>query len=95
MSASNSTSTPGFGSLPQPPAALLDVHRRIMDLLRSSPAGDIERNVKAVIQQGFQRMDLVTREDYEIQAAMLSALQSRVKALEDKLAKLESPSSKP
>lgn len=84
-----------FGALPQPPAALLELQRRLTELVRSGPGADIERNMKAVLQQGFQKLDLVSREEFDIQADLLAQLQTRVTALEAKLAALEASSRKP
>lgn len=68
---------------------LTDLQQRVSDLLRASPAADIERNVKALLSQTFQRMDLVTREEFDVQAALLERLRTRVTALESRLAELE------
>lgn len=68
---------------------LTDLQQRVSDLLRASPAADIERNVKALLGQTFQRMDLVTREEFDVQAALLERLRTRVAALESRLAELE------
>jgi len=67
-------------------AFLQDVQRRIAELFRSSPAADLERNVKAMLAQSFQRMDLVTRDEFEIQAELVARLRQRVEALEARLA---------
>lgn len=64
------------------PAFLQDVQQRIAELLRSSPAADLERNLKAILAQTFQRMDLVTRDEFEIQLETVARLRQRVEALE-------------
>lgn len=61
---------------------LQELQSRISELLRSSPAADLERNLKALATQTFQRMDLVTREEFEIQTELLERLQQRVSELE-------------
>ncbi len=66
-------------------AFLQDVQQRIAELIRSSPAADLERNVKAMLAQTFQRMDLVTREEFEIQIETISRLRRRVETLEARL----------
>ena len=70
-------------------AAFQDLQQRIAELFRSSPAADLERNMKAMLAQAFQRMDLVTREEFDVQAALLERLRTRVAALESRLAELE------
>ncbi len=67
-------------------AFLQDVQQRIAELFRSSPAADLERNVKAMLAQSFQRMELVTREEFEVQLETVARLRRRVEALEAQLA---------
>lgn len=68
---------------------LSDLQRRLSDLIRQSPAEDIERNVKALLGQTFQRLDLVTREEFDVQTDLLKALQARAVALEEQVRRLE------
>ena len=65
---------------------LQEAQQRLSELLRSSPAADIERNLKAFMAQTFQRMDLITREEFDLFEARLNHLQSRIQELEAKLA---------
>ncbi len=67
-------------------AFIQDIQQRIAELVRSSPAADLERNMKAMLAQAFQRMDLVTREEFEIQLETVERLRRRVEALEARLA---------
>ena len=69
-----------------PPSLLAELQQRVSDLLRNSPAADIERNVKALLAQAFQRADLVTREEFDAQLERLARLQQRVEQLERLLA---------
>jgi len=64
---------------------LQDVQQRLAELFRSSPAADLERNVKALMGQTFQRLDLVTREEFDIQVELVDRLRRRVQALEARL----------
>ena len=73
-------------------AFLQDVQQRIAELVRSSPAADLERNVKAMLAQTFQRMELVTREEFEVQLETIARLRQRVEALE---AQLSNPVDRP
>ena len=59
------------------------------DLIARSPAADIERNVKAFMGQAFTRMDLITREEFDVQVALLGKAQTRIEALETQLQALE------
>lgn len=67
-------------------ALLQDLQQRIAELFRASPAADLERNVKAMLAQTFSRMDLVTREEFEVQLETVARLRARVEALEARLA---------
>lgn len=71
------------------PPFLQDLQARLSELLRSSPAADVERNVKALVGQAFQRLELVTRDELDACAGMLSALSARVAQLEQTVATLE------
>lgn len=62
-----------------------DFQQKLMELFRASPAADLERNVKALMTQTFSRLDLVTREEFDVQVELLRALRQRVQALEDRL----------
>lgn len=65
-----------------------DAQNRITELIRSSPAADVERNVKAMLSQTFQRMDLVTREEFDTQVDLTVRLRQRIEALETQIADL-------
>ena len=67
-----------------------EFQKNVSELIAKSPAADIERNVKAFMGQAFNRMDLVTREEFDVQAEMLSRAQIRIEALEQHLHELES-----
>ena len=66
-----------------------DLKKNVSDLIAKSPAADIERNVKASMSQAFNRMDLVTREEFDVQTDLLSRAQVRIEALEQQLHTLE------
>lgn len=74
---------------------LQDLQNRLGDLMRSTPAADVERNVKAVVNQAFQKLDLVTRDELDAYAQALAALKERVGVLEQRIAALESGSAVP
>ena len=50
---------------------------------------DLENNFRAVLKSGIQRMDLVTREEFEIQQSVLRRTRETLAALEKRLAELE------
>jgi BMFP domain-containing protein YqiC len=65
-----------------PQQLLADAQIRLGELLRASPAADLERNLKALLAQTFQKLELVTREEFEIERTRLGRLQARLDALE-------------
>src|SRR5690242_4059988 len=62
---------------------------RIGKAFEASPAKDIEKNVKAMLQSGLTRLDLVTRQDLEVQAEVLRKTREKVELLEARVAELE------
>ena len=66
-----------------------DIQSKINEALEKSPAKDIEKNVKAMMSQGFAKLDLVTREEYDIQVQVLAKTRARLEALEVRVAELE------
>ena len=78
-------------STPTPQAFIADLQSRLSELLRKSPAGDLERNLRAVLGQTFQRLDLVTRDEFDAQLERLARLQERVTELEKALEARSNP----
>ncbi len=66
-----------------------DLMARINEALRSSPAQDIEKNLRALLAGWFDRMDLVMREDFEIQRKLLEQARAKLAALEKRVTELE------
>ncbi|AOY00995.1 accessory factor UbiK family protein [Jeongeupia sp. USM3] len=69
-----------------------EISSKISEAIAASPAKDVEKNVRAMMASAFTRMDLVTREEFEIQQDVLARtreklteLEARVNALEGKL----------
>jgi ubiquinone biosynthesis accessory factor UbiK len=70
-------------------STLDDLSRRVRELVASSTAQDVQRNVRAVVGSALQRMDLVTREEFDVQAAVLARTREKLEALEVRVAGLE------
>lgn len=68
---------------------LNDLQAKIGQVLENSPAKDIEKNVKAMLTQGFSKLDLVTREEFDIQTQVLAKTRAKLEALEARVAELE------
>ena len=62
---------------------------RLASLLAASPAADIEKNVKAMLGAFFSKLDLVTREEFDVQAQVLARTRDKLKDLENRIAALE------
>ncbi|AEA62161.1 MULTISPECIES: accessory factor UbiK family protein [Burkholderia] len=73
----------------QPSDVFNDLQSRVSDLLKNSPAKDVERNVKAMLTQGFSKLDLVTREEFDTQTQVLARTRARLEELERRVADLE------
>ena len=66
-----------------------EIQRRIAELAATSPAKDLERNVKAMMSSTFNKLDLVSREEFDVQAKVLARTRERLEALEQRVAELE------
>ncbi len=66
-----------------------DISARIRDVMARTPAADIERNLRATLSAVFARLDLVTREEFDVQSAVLARTREKLGALEARLAELE------
>lgn len=75
-------------------SVLNELQSRLSELFRASPAADLERNMKALLGQTFQRLDLVTREEFDIQRELLGQLRARVAELERRLTERDSAPSR-
>ena len=67
-----------------------ELSSRLSALLAASPAADIEKNARALLAGFFAKLDLVTREEFDIQAQVLLRTREKLKALEDRVTALES-----
>ena len=72
----------------QPNDVFNDFQARMSELLKNSPAKDVERNVRAMLSQGFSKLDLVTREEFDTQTQVLVRTRARLEELERRVAGL-------
>ncbi|HEX7271290.1 MAG TPA: accessory factor UbiK family protein, partial [Casimicrobiaceae bacterium] len=70
-------------------ATLDELAKKIGEAIAASPARDVERNIKALLQSSLQRFDLVPREEFELQAQVLRRTREKLEALETRVAQLE------
>lgn len=66
-----------------------DVSARISAALAASPAHDVDKNVRALLTGALARLDLVTRDEFEVQAQVLRRTREKLEALTIRLAELE------
>jgi BMFP domain-containing protein YqiC len=71
------------------PEFFQDLSKKMSELMANSPAADLEKNIKAFLAQAFTKLDLVTREEFDLQAELLTRTRSRLEELEARLAVLE------
>ncbi len=66
-----------------------EISGKLGQALADSPAKDLEKNLRAVLQSVFSKLDLVTREEFDVQQAVLLKTREKLEALEAKVAALE------
>lgn len=66
-----------------------ELSAKLSEAVNSSPAKDIEKNVRALLMQGFSKLDLVTREEFDVQAQVLARTRQQLTALEARIMDLE------
>jgi BMFP domain-containing protein YqiC len=71
------------------PKMLDEFAARISSLIAASPARDLEKNAKAVMSGFLSKLDLVTREEFDVQAEVLARTREKLKDLEARVDALE------
>ena len=66
-----------------------DLSDKLSVAMKCSPAKDIEKNVRALLTQGFAKLDLVTRDEFDIQTQVLLRAREQLTLLEARIAELE------
>ena len=66
-----------------------DISARMSEVLAKSPAKDIEKNLRAMLSGAFSRLDLVTREEFDVQAKVLARTREKLVLLEARVSELE------
>ena len=77
------------------PKALEDISARLGAMIAASPVADIEKNARAMLSGLLGKLDLVSREEFDIQAQVLLRTREKLKALEARVARLEGGSPEP
>lgn len=71
------------------PKILEELSAKLSAIVAATPAADIEKNVRALLSGFFSRLDLVTREEFDIQAQVLQRTREKLSALEERVARME------
>ena len=66
-----------------------EISNKINEMIKSSPLVDVEKNINALIKSAFTKMELVSREEFDVQAEVLRNTREKLVLLEAKLAELE------
>ncbi len=68
---------------------LNEINDKIKAVMAQSPAADLEKNMRAMLTAMFSRLDLVTREEFDVQRQVLARTREKLTLLETRLAELE------
>ena len=71
-----------------------DISRKVSGMIAGSPMADVEKNVRALLQTAFAKLDLVTREEFDVQTQVLQRTREQLNLLERRLKILEADSTK-
>lgn len=72
------------------PKMFEEISTRLGAIVAASPVADIEKNARALLTGFFEKLDLVSREEFDIQSRVLRRTREKLKVLEERVAKLES-----
>ncbi len=66
-----------------------EINAKVSEVLHTSPAKDIEKNVRMLLAGAFTRLDLVTRDEFDVQQEVLQRTREKLMILEGKVSELE------
>lgn len=66
-----------------------EIGSKVNEILASSPAKDVEKNIRAMLAGAFTRLDLVTRDEFDVQQEVVKRTRIKLAELEEKVRKLE------
>ena len=76
------------------PKIFEDLTARLSAVIAASPVADVEKNARALLSSVFAKLDLVSREEFDVQTQVLLRTREKIKALEARLDALEEPAPK-
>lgn len=77
------------GGTPLETRLLDELNKKVSELLAASPAKDIEKNLRALLSSAFSRLDLVTREEFDVQQEVLGRTRDKLQQMETRVAEME------
>jgi len=66
-----------------------EISDKIREIIKNSPIEDMENNINALLRGMFTKLDLINREEFDIQSEVLKKTRLKLEALEAKLKALE------
>lgn len=66
-----------------------EISRRVQALIADTPVEDVQKNVRALMSGWLARLDLVTREEFDAQQAVLQRAREKLSSMEARVAELE------
>ncbi len=71
------------------PKMLDEMSKKVSEVLAQSPVKDIEKNARALLASLFARLDLITREEFDVQQEVLKRTREKLTEMEKRVAELE------
>ena len=68
---------------------LHELSNKVSEMLAASPAKDLEKNLRALLSSAFSRLDLVTREEFDVQQEVLGRTREKLQQMEARVAEME------
>ena len=66
-----------------------EISQKIKNIISDSPINDIEDSINALLKGIFTKMDLITREEFDVQTGVLKKTREKLEKLEEQLTKIE------
>ena len=66
-----------------------ELNKKVSELIAASPAKDVEKNLRALLSSAFSRLDLVTREEFDVQQEVLARTRSKLEEMQARITELE------
>lgn len=66
-----------------------EISRRAQELIANTPVEDVQKNMRALMSSWLSRLDLVTREEFDVQADLLRRTREKLTQMETRIAELE------